>query len=216
MPKLRLFPLHIVLFPGMPLGLHIFEERYKQLINECLRDGEPFGVVAIRRGSEVGDPAPDLFEVGTAAHILQVEPLDEGRMNIVGVGQARFRIEQLYTDRPYLYADVEYLHLRDQRDPALPALMNRVGLLLHRYLDVLRQADLVKGGGHELPGDPVSLAYLAAYVLQVPDEQKQVLVEENSLPALLHRLADMYRRELPLVQALLSPPPHEPMPFSEN
>lgn len=216
MPQLRLFPLHLVLFPGMPLGLHIFEERYKQMINDCLRDGEPFGVVAIRHGSEVGDPLPDIFEVGTAAHILQVEPLDEGRMNIVGVGQARFRIQRVHTDRPYLYADVEYLHLRDQRDPSLPALMNRVGLLVHRYLDVLRQADLVKGGGHELPGDPQSLAYLAAYVLQIPEEQKQALVEENSLPALLRHLAELYRRELPLVRALLSPPPHEPMPFSDN
>jgi len=151
MPQLRLFPLHLVLFPGMPLGLHIFEERYKQMINECLRNGEPFGVVAIRHGSDVGDPLPDIFEVGTAAHILQVEPLEGGRMNIVGVGQARFRIQCLHTDRPYLYADVEYLHLRDQRAPSLPPLMERVGLLVHRYLDVLRQADLVKGGGQNKP-----------------------------------------------------------------
>jgi uncharacterized protein len=59
--ELPLFPLQTVLFPGMPFVLHIFEQRYRQMIGECLRDDQPFGVVLIREGEEVGDPLVEPF-----------------------------------------------------------------------------------------------------------------------------------------------------------
>ncbi|MBF6600779.1 MAG: LON peptidase substrate-binding domain-containing protein [Dehalococcoidia bacterium] len=73
---LRLFPLQTVLFPGMRLPLHIFEERYKIMVRECIDEDAPFGVVLIRSGAEVGGGAIP-HDVGTTARIIQVEYLDE-------------------------------------------------------------------------------------------------------------------------------------------
>ena len=92
MLDLPLFPLNTVLFPGMPLSLHIFEDRYKRMIGECIDSGNPFGVVLIKRGQEANGPLAEPHEIGCTARIIEVEPLSEGRMNIVVLGQKRFRI----------------------------------------------------------------------------------------------------------------------------
>lgn len=107
MSRLRLFPLRTVLFPGMDLQLQVFEERYRTLIAECLESGEPFGVVLIREGSEVGGPAVPQ-RVGCTARIRCVAPTRDGRLIVDAVGGTRFRIAQLYDDQPYLAADVEF------------------------------------------------------------------------------------------------------------
>src|SRR5438046_1437349 len=91
---LPLFPLNTVLFPGMPLRLHIFEERYRLMIGECVERKQPFGVVLIKAGREVGEPA-EPRGVGTTALIAAMSRMDDGRMNLVAVGQERFRIDEL-------------------------------------------------------------------------------------------------------------------------
>ena len=70
--QLPLFPLNLVLFPGMDLPLHIFEERYKSMIGDCLNQNLPFGVVLIKEGLEVGTPA-EPERIGTSARILHAE-----------------------------------------------------------------------------------------------------------------------------------------------
>ncbi len=112
MERLALFPLHTVLFPGAALPLHIFEPRYRQMIGECLETDAPFGVVLIRAGLEVGEPAVP-HEVGTLAHIVQHERLEDGRMNLLATAGDRFRILELLTDRPYLSGRVELLPTDD-------------------------------------------------------------------------------------------------------
>lgn len=107
MSRLRLFPLRTVLFPGMDLPLQVFEERYRTLVAECLEAAEPFGVALIREGPEVGGPAVP-HSVGCTARITRVAPTRDGRLALQSVGEQRFRIVQLYEDRPYLSADVEY------------------------------------------------------------------------------------------------------------
>ena len=87
---LRLFPLNSVLFPGMRMPLHIYEERYRVMIRECVEEDAPFGVALIKSGPEVGSGAIP-HDVGTTARILQVEYLDDGRMNIFTIGEQRFR-----------------------------------------------------------------------------------------------------------------------------
>ncbi len=77
--RLRLFPLNSVLFPGAVLNLHIFEPRYKQMINECLESGEGFGVALIAEGAEAGDTNVLPHNVGSIAEILDVQPLPFGR-----------------------------------------------------------------------------------------------------------------------------------------
>ena len=107
MAQLRLFPLRTVLFPGMDLQLQVFEERYRTLVAECLETGEPFGVVLIKEGPEVGGSAVP-HKVGCTARITSVAPTRDGRLSLNAIGVRRFRIGQLYDDLAYLSADVEY------------------------------------------------------------------------------------------------------------
>src|SRR5437867_720934 len=103
--EIPLFPLNTVLFPGMPLPLHIFEPRYREMIGVCSDEDRPFGVVLIREGMEVGEAAKP-FEVGTMAKIIGIDRLNDGRMNIVTVGTRRFRVMSYATDRKaYIVGD---------------------------------------------------------------------------------------------------------------
>src|ERR671922_3012391 len=92
---LPLFPLGAVLFPGMLMPLHIFEDRYRQLVRDLLGGPEPrrFGVIAIRKGLETGiDGVQSLYEIGCTAALRRVERLDDGRFDIITVGAQRFRL----------------------------------------------------------------------------------------------------------------------------
>src|SRR5438105_7911783 len=91
--EIPLFPLSVVLFPHMPLALHIFEERYRQMMRDCRVAGTSFGVVAIREGREVGDGAVP-YEVGTLAQIHECETLPDGRYKLRVEGASRFRVER--------------------------------------------------------------------------------------------------------------------------
>ncbi len=118
--ELRLFPLHTVLFPAMPIQLQVFEPRYRQLIAECLEHATPFGVALIREGVEVGGPAQP-FEIGTSARITSVLPGSGERIHVRAVGVRRFRIVALHDDRPYPWADVEWVADTGAADEALVA-----------------------------------------------------------------------------------------------
>ena len=128
--ELRLFPLHMVLFPGMPLPLNVFEPRYLQLVEECTQAGEPFGVALIREGPEVGGPAVP-FEVGTSARIERAEPGLLNAIQILARGEQRFRIVALHDDRPYRWADVEVL--AEPPGDAPPALLEQARGLLEEF-----------------------------------------------------------------------------------
>src|SRR5713101_4286452 len=106
--ELPLFPLNTVLFPHATLPLHIFEERYKQMIGQCLEERAPFGVLLIRSGSEAGGNA-EPFEVGTTAHIGRVQHLDDGKLNLICQGGHRFRTTKTIESQPFLLAEVEPL-----------------------------------------------------------------------------------------------------------
>src|SRR5437879_13102464 len=99
-PWLPLFPLNVVLFPHMPLPLHVFEPRYRKMVGDCLEAGHSFGVVAIREGSETGPATP--YDVGTLAKIVRIDRLEDGRMNLLVMGASRFEIMKTAADRPYL------------------------------------------------------------------------------------------------------------------
>ena len=105
---LPLFPLNTVLFPGGALPIQIFEERYKLLVQHCLDEDSKFGVILIKSGSEVGEPAVPQ-STGTVAHIVQVNRVRGDRMFISVTGQQRFRIKEITQQRPYLAAQVELL-----------------------------------------------------------------------------------------------------------
>src|SRR5580704_824970 len=107
---LPLFPLGAVLYPGMLLPLHIFEERYRQLVRDLLDGPEPrqFGVIAIRKGRETGiDGVHSLYEIGCTAILRRVDRHDDGRFDIVTAGTRRFRLLALDQTLPYLQGEVE-------------------------------------------------------------------------------------------------------------
>jgi Lon protease-like protein len=103
-----MFPLGTVLFPGMPLRLHVFEPRYRALVRDALAAGGEFGVVLIERGSEVGG-GDTRFGVGTIARLADVAVLPDGRSLLLAMGTTRFRVSRWLPDRPYPYAEIDDL-----------------------------------------------------------------------------------------------------------
>jgi Lon protease-like protein len=192
METLALFPLNTVLFPGQLLPLHIFEPRYKQMIGECIQHGRPFGVVLIRSGEEVGDQA-EPNEVGTTAHIVQVEHAADERMNILCVGNARFRIAETFHDKPYLYGKIELWPW--EPFAAGSADVERVQRQLDRYVQILAEMTDSKLEV-ELPSEPAALANVAASVLQIDSAEKQRLLTTFSIGQLLTDLSAVFQREL--------------------
>ena len=148
--ELPLFPLHSVLLPGVALPLHVFEERYRAMVGRCVERGEPFGVVLIRSGREVGGIMPRLARVGTTAQIRQASRYADGRMDIVTVGGSRFRLEDLHeTHQPYLVGTVALLDEPLGDDEEAAELAHRVGRRFLRYLELLQPA-LASGDGPEI------------------------------------------------------------------
>ena len=204
MIELPLFPLNTVLFPGMPLTLHIFEERYKRMMRTCLRTREPFGVVLIRHGEEAFGPLADPHHIGTTARILETEPLRNGKMNIVALGQKRFRILDLDFSRPYLVGKVEFYPLANGDGYALEKTGRRLRPWVERYMHILTEVNDVELNPDHLPNDPMVLGYLAAVLLQIPPEQKQALLAAERALDLLTDMYNIYRREVPLLRAMLN------------
>lgn len=217
MLELPLFPLNTVLFPGMPLNLHIFEERYKHMMQECIESSQPFGVVLIRQGLEALGPLADPHEIGCTARVIEVEPLTEGRMNIVALGQERFRILMLDRDKEYLVGKVELYPLGEKDKMNLIETGNRLHPWVKRYMDILSQASETDLKSEYLPNDPLALAYLAAVLLQVPPREKQSLLAAQDANGFLDEMYDLYRREVVLLDAIVAREPQAgEFPFSKN
>jgi len=145
MRELPLFPLHLVLCPGIALPLHIFEPRYREMVGHCLETGSPFGVVLIRDGREVGPLAGHIADVGTTAAIRQAGRYPDGRLHIVSVGEQRFRIRTVDSaSAPYLLGTVDELdEPLGGPKPAADALALAVGERFIAYLEQLQPAGAV-------------------------------------------------------------------------
>ncbi len=215
--ELPLFPLNTVLFPGQPLQLHIFEERYQRMIRLCIETHSPFGIVLIRKGLEALGPLAEPHKFGTTASITQVKELGEGRMNINALGHERFRILTLDTaGAPYLVGTVEHYPLTNSDPAALRLASRRLRPWVEHYLHALVKAGGVQLHIEPIPEEPALLGYLAAILLQVPPEMKQKYLETEQALDLITVLFHDYRREMALLQALLSSSHEEAGAFSVN
>jgi uncharacterized protein len=141
MMKLPLFPLNTVLFPGMPLSLHIFEDRYKEMISRCLQDRTPFGVVLIKEGFEALGPLAQPYSIGCTAQITQVQPLDEGRMNLIAIGHERFTLLSLDYALPYLMGDIEPFPMRIQAPAQFAVRVRHIVGQVNRYLKIMAEIE---------------------------------------------------------------------------
>lgn len=212
---LPLFPLGTVLFPGVPLPLHIFEPRYRELMHDLMAGPEPwtFGVVAIREGHEVGaDSVRSLYDVGCTAVVRQVEQSADGRFAVLLVGSERFRICQFDHSKPYLRAGVEVL---DEQFADAPSdeLVATVQQRLAEYVGAL-------GGSapSEPAADPTSLSYVVAAALRIALAERQALLETPDTSDRLRGEAELLARELAVMRRLHAMPTtslHLPRP-SQN
>lgn len=195
--ELPLFPLHLVLFPGRPLPLHIFEPRYRQMLRDCLDGDRRFGILAIRAG-RAARPDAEVFEVGTVTQIEAVEELPDGRSDIFTRGVQRFRLLRLVPGAPYLKGEVELIEEAPVSN-SVSAQARELRKLLRCYLSGL-------GAPRELleriPSDPSELAYLAAAAVQVEIPEQQRLLELDSTGRRVEATLRMVRRETCLMRYL--------------
>jgi Lon protease-like protein len=202
--RLPLFPLGTVLFPGLLLPLHVFEERYRRMVHELLDLPEHqrrFGVVAIREGREVGaDGVHALHAVGCVARLRRVDPYDDGRFDVMSTGEQRFRLVDVDGSRPYLCGEVELLDEPPGESP------DELAAGVRRQFDAYRRALGGEPRGDEVPDDPGLLSYLVAATAVLELDDKQRLLEAPDVAARLRRELRLLRRETALLGLLPSLP----------
>lgn len=196
--ELPLFPLNVVLFPGMPLPLHIFEERYKKMIGDCIDAQQPFGVVLIREGPEVGGGAIP-FRMGTSARIVQVERLDDGRMNLLTQGERRFQVVEITQQMPHVVGQVEFLE--EPAGDTSPATISEVGEEYSTYLGHLSALTGGWSARDNPPQDPVTLSYAVAGSLDLPNDVRQTVLEAPTASQRLERLLPLLTKGNEILKA---------------
>jgi Lon protease-like protein len=194
--EIPLFPLpNLVLFPHIVVPLHIFEERYKSMINACIESGEVFGLVLLRTGADE-ESEETIHRVGVTARIVEVERLDEGRMNILCEGEQRFRIYRFSQQTPFWKGAVDLIE--DDERNATEVLYEQVAELYRSVVDVSAKLSGSQEAELVLPDSSTDLSYMVSYVLDIEPEDKQKLLEMDStaerLRMLLAHLTDTLRK----------------------
>jgi Lon protease-like protein len=162
---LPIFPLELVLLPGVPLPLHIFEPRYKEMIAECLEQKKPFGVV---RASSDG-----VADIGCTAEIMSVtKKYDDGRMDILTRGVERFEVIEVNEDRSFLQAEISLVQDEVEDEPAKPA-ADRVTQAVRLHAEIAKLAGTELSGPDEHAGN---LSFLLAGSLPLDLDFKQSLL----------------------------------------
>jgi hypothetical protein len=195
--RIPLFPLHTLLLPHTDLGLHVFEQRYRELVADCLGGEREFGVALIKQGKEVGGPAVP-HRVGTAATIAGYARLPDGRYLLEVEGTRRFRILTHGANGSYPSAEVEWLpeeigNFRYARQASL-----EVDRLFATYRICGGDGDLPV----RLPVDPVSRSYVVASLVRIDAYEKQTLLEASSAEDRLKAEIEILRREIAVLEHL--------------
>ncbi len=185
--RLPLFPLQVVLLPGQRLPLHIFEERYKIMIGECIEDEAPFGVVLVGKGG--------IHKIGCVARVTEVfEKFPDGRMNILTLGEQRFEVFRIYDSQPYFEGEVSDFHDEEGEDPTE---------LCRMVWDALEKNESMPLNlPEELRENPFQLSFAVAEVLRLPLREKQSFLGSRSIAWRLKRLLALLKRDKPSKFAL--------------
>lgn len=194
--ELPLFPLETVLFPYASIQLHVFEDRYREMVRECVEYDRPFGIVLLKTGSEIGDPNAEPYLVGTAVRIRHIHTYDDGRMDLHVQGERRFRIRRLDESRPYLTGLVEPVLERDtETSPRSDALVFKA----QECFQILVEGLLARPGFNVqivYPSDPVALSFTIANLLPIENLEKQRLLETTDTMERLASLIPILERQL--------------------
>jgi len=190
--NLPLFPLPVVLFPGVPLPLHIFEPRYRQLLLDIRLSNNLFGLAYF-------DPAtsdtevPPAGHVGCVAEVTETQTFPDGRSNILTLGVIRYRIES-YVERgdPYLVAQVSYFEDEEEDEPALAATSKDVAETFTRIAQAVRTINDERASLPDISDtEPQRLSFLVAAAMEIEADVKQELLELRSTSERLERLRVM-------------------------
>ena len=213
----------LVLYPGVMLPLHIFEDRYRRMVRDLLdmQDGTRlFGVVAIKAGREVGTHGVTaLHEIGCTAELRYAEAFEDGRFEIIAAGTRRFRMLEVAPSEPMR---AEVAMLPDDRSGRASALAARVGRLFVAYRHALLSAQGMRDeddeGAPELPDDPGELAYLVAAAMILDLSDKQLLLAAPTVDERLRLETTLLKREASMVTGLsLRPAVELPrLPYTSN
>jgi Lon protease-like protein len=177
--EIPLFPLpSLVLFPNIAVPLHIFEERYKLMINGCIDTGEAFGLVLLRSGAtEESDET--IHRVGVAARISDVERLDDGRMNIMCEGEGRFRISRFTQQTPFWKGSVQFFE-EEPESESFDSLYEQVAAQYRQLAALSSELNETVPTELTLTDSATDLSFMLAYILDIDSEEKQKMLEMTS------------------------------------
>jgi len=174
--EIPLFPLpNLVLFPQVAVPLHIFEERYKLMISRCIDQSDVFGLVLLREGAEQ-ESEETIHRTGVTARIVEVEKLEDRRLNILCAGESRFRVLEFTGSEPYWTADVELVEdIADEEESE--DVYDQVSQLYRKAMELTARVKEMEIPKLDLPQSPLGLSYMVSYVLDLKAERKQELLE---------------------------------------
>ncbi len=173
---LPIFPLPIVIFPGHFVPLHIFEYKYRAMISDVLQSDKCFGILRV-------DPKTGrIATTGCMIEILEVDPLEDGRMNIEGVGRKRYELLKVVSEAPYLVAEVRLL----QESEPEPQAIRVADEVKHSLQEVFRLSGKLNPKSRlvalqEFPEDPETLAFFIPATLYASSEDQQRILEMDSI-----------------------------------
>jgi Lon protease-like protein len=196
--ELPLFPLPVVLFPGVPMPLHIFEPRYRRMLEDIKIRDNLFGL-SYFDASASESAVPPVGHIGCVAEVTEVQPMPDGRSNIMTVGLIRYRVESyLEHGDPYLVGGVAFFEDEEEDEDALARRAGEVSTLFQRIALAVRIINDERASLPEIPDvDPEQLSFLVAAAMEIEMEVKLELLEMRSTSERLKRLRDLLARALP-------------------
>lgn len=193
--ELPIFPLPVVLFPGMPMPLHIFEERYRKMLADIRAGNNLFGL-SYFDASATDKDMPPAGHVGCVAEVTESQALPDGRSNILAVGVVRYEAEgYVERDDPYLVVRPNYFEDDQENESSLMSNSREVANLFMRVANSIRVMNDERGNLPDISDtDPQKLSFLVAAAMEIDIETKQQLLEMRSTSERLHRLHDLLAR----------------------
>lgn len=195
---LPIFPLNLVMFPTSTQKLHVFEKRYRLMMEHCINSDYRFGIVLIKQGEEVGGPATP-FDVGTVGYIDDIKKEDDGRMYIRVRGEERFNIVKLVRQIPFLEAKVALLNENEN----LPLDEREIETVKEMVTGYARLRMGVHGGWAkdiEMPHDALALSWYVPELLSCNILEKQRILEMNSISVRLRHSMDLLGQETEILK----------------
>jgi Lon protease-like protein len=192
MRELPIFPLPVVLFPGMPMPLHIFEERYRTMLTDIRAGNNLFGLSYFDAAVSDRD-VPPAGHIGCVAEVAETQALPDGRSNILAVGVVRYEIESYVESGDlYLVGRAKYFEDEDVDNPVLTTQSHDVATMFMRVANSIRAINDERGSLPDISDtDPQRLSFLVSAAMEIEADKKQELLELKSTSERLQRLRDL-------------------------